>query len=268
MLSISLYRIPFLLHKNYKKVLSLTYRKRSKDNLFAKRIPPSDFVFDEKVADVFDDMILRSIPGYSTIVDMIGGFAESYHKSGTKIYDLGCSLGGATFEISKRLEGQDFSLIAVDNSRAMIERLKQRKIQLGSSAKEIEIQCEDISNTKVEDASVVVLNFTLQFLPIPLRHELITRIHDGLVPGGILVMSEKIAFKDEILNSLIIEMYHKFKESNGYSKLEISQKRLALENILTPESLDTHQSRLKSIGFQTFSVWFQCLNFASMLAIK
>ena len=246
----------------------MTYRKISKDNLFAKRIPPRDFVFDEKVAGVFDDMILRSIPGYKTIVDMIGGFGELYHKPGTKIYDLGCSLGGVTFEISKRLEGKDFSLVAVDNSRAMIERLKQRKIQLGSSAKEIEIQCEDISKTKIENASIVVLNFTLQFLPIPLRHELIARIRDGLVPGGVLVMSEKIAFKDEILNNLIIDMYHKFKESKGYSKLEISQKRLALENILIPESLDTHQNRLKSIGFQTFSVWFQCLNFASMLAVK
>ena len=243
-------------------------RYRSKDALFARRVPSSDFVFDEKVADVFDDMILRSIPGYMTIIDMIGAFAELYYKPGSKIYDLGCSLGGATFEITKRLKGKDFSLVAVDKSKAMVEKLNQRKAEVGALADAITIQCEDISETTVENASVVVLNFTLQFLPVAHRQELITRIHDGLLPGGILVMSEKIIFQDENINRLFIDMYHKFKESNGYSKLEISQKRLALRNILIPETLDIHRNRLINSGFQSFEVWFQCLNFASVLAIK
>ena len=243
-------------------------RNTSKDNLFAKRVPPSDFVFDEKVANVFDDMILRSVPGYKTIVEMIGVFAERYYQPRTKIYDLGCSLGGATFEINKRLQGEDFSLVAVDKSRAMIEKLEQRKIKLSACTDAINIRCEDISETRVENASLVILNFTLQFLPIALRQELITRIYDGLLPGGVLVMSEKIVFQDEQLNQLFIDMYHKYKESNGYSKLEISQKRLALEDVLIPESIDTHWNRVASSGFKSFNVWFQCLNFASMLSIK
>ena len=243
-------------------------RNTSKDNLFAKRVPPSDFVFDEKVANVFDDMILRSVPGYKTIVEMIGVFAERYYRPKTKIYDLGCSLGGATFEINKRLQGEDFSLVAVDKSRAMIEKLEQKKIKLSACTDAINIRCEDISETRVENASLVILNFTLQFLPIALRQELITRIYDGLLPGGVLVMSEKIVFQDEQLNQLFIDMYHKYKESNGYSKLEISQKRLALEDVLIPESIDTHRNRLASSGFKYFNVWFQCLNFASMLSIK
>ena len=246
----------------------MTYGKTSKDELFARKIPTSDFVFDEKVADVFDDMILRSIPGYKTIIDMIGVLAERYHKPGSKIYDLGCSLGGATFEISKRLKGKDFSLVAVDKSSAMVERLRQRSAQVGSSEESIKILCEDISDTKIENASIVVLNFTLQFIPISLRRELITHIYDGLLPGGILIMSEKIVFQDKDLDRVIIEMYHKFKESNGYSKLEIRQKKRALEDILIPELIDTHQSRLLSCGFRSFGVWFQCLNFASMLSIK
>ncbi len=243
-------------------------RNTSKDDLFAKRVAPSDFAFDEKVANVFDDMILRSVPGYKTIVEMIGVFAERYHQPGSKIYDLGCSLGGATFEVNKQLQGKDFSLVAVDKSRAMIERLTQRKIKLGAYTDAINIRCEDISETRVENASVVILNFTLQFLPIAFRKELITRIYDGLLPGGVLVMSEKIVFRDENLNHLFIDMYHKYKESNGYSKLEISQKRIALEDVLIPESIDTHRNRVATSGFKSFNVWFQCLNFASMLSIK
>jgi len=54
----------------------------------------------------------------------------------------------------------------------------------------------------------------------------------------------------------------------GYSKLEISQKRAALENVLLPETLEAHRSRLDTIGFDAVDVWFQCFNFASMVAFK
>ena len=87
-------------------------------------------------------------------------------------------------------------------------------------------------------------------------------------PGGVLIISEKIIFPDEKLNQLFIEMYHSFKENRGYSKLEISQKRTALEKVLLPETLDLHRDRLQKIGFQSVDVWFQCFNFASMVTFK
>jgi len=242
--------------------------KKLKDDLFTKRIPQGDFVFDERVADVFDDMIVRSIPGYETIISTIGRFSRKYYKSNTRIYDLGCSLGGATFEICKQLDEMDLDLIAVDNSEAMIERLTERKAIFGHMGERIKIEFQDIQDTVIENASVVILNFTLQFIPIERRDELIKRIYNGLIPGGILVISEKIVIDGECLNSLFIEMYHKFKESNGYSELEISQKRLALENILKPEPISAHKSRHISAGFQSFEVWFQYLNFASMISFK
>jgi tRNA (cmo5U34)-methyltransferase len=115
---------------------------------------------------------------------------------------------------------------------------------------------------------VVVLNFTLQFIAPEKRSELIQRIQAGLKPGGILIISEKIVFPDASLNELFIDMYHGFKETMGYSKLEISRKRAALENVLVPETLDTHRQRLQQAGFDSVDVWFQCFNFASMVAIK
>tara|TARA_Y100000766_G_C18715540_1_gene511275 strand:- start:12 stop:764 length:753 start_codon:yes stop_codon:yes gene_type:complete len=247
---------------------SLTFKSSSKDNLFARRIPSNDFVFDDRVADVFEDMIVRSVPGYKTIISMIGVFAERYHQPGSQIYDLGCSLGQATFKVCEQLEGRDFSIIAIDNSEPMIKRLEKRKAEGKPSSKLISIRCEDINDTRIEEASVVILNFTLQFLPLKHRYALIKKIYEGLLPGGVLVMSEKIVLADDDLNDLLIDMYHRFKESKGYSKLEISQKRLALENVLTPESIDAHRHRSILAGFRSFEVWFQCFNFASMLAIK
>ena len=114
----------------------------------------------------------------------------------------------------------------------------------------------------------MILNFTLQFIPPADRKALIEKIYAGMNPGGILIISEKIIFTDELLNKLLIDSYHQFKEGMGYSKLEISQKRTALENVLIPETLDEHKKRMRSSGFGTFEVWFQCFNFASMVGIK
>lgn len=240
----------------------------NRDQIFAQKILPGDFVFDKQVANVFDDMINRSVPGYSTIIAMIGVLAERYCQEQSTIYDLGCSLGGATLAAAERVKCADYSILAVDNSAAMIEKLKTGLAQLPAFSSHIQCRCEDLLDTDISNASVVILNFTLQFIPLAERVGLLEKIFQGMKPGAVLIISEKIVFPDEKLNELFIEMYHSFKENMGYSKLEISQKRAALENVLLPESIAVHRDRLKHIGFHSFDVWFQCFNFASMLAFK
>ena len=229
---------------------------------------PGDFVFDAKVANVFEDMINRSIPGYSTIITMIGVLAERYCQANSTIYDLGCSLGGASFAVLNRIQREDIELIAVDNSKAMIEKLKEAVTDNIKNSRKLSCQCEDILDTDISNASVVILNFTLQFIPVEQRTELLKKVFAGMRVGGILIISEKITFPDKKLNQLFIEMYHSFKENMGYSKLEIARKRAALENVLLPETLETHKTRLTQIGFRSFDAWFQCFNFASMVAFK
>ncbi|PCI76568.1 MAG: carboxy-S-adenosyl-L-methionine synthase CmoA [SAR86 cluster bacterium] len=246
----------------------MTEPTQNKDRIFAETKLPGDFVFDEKVASVFEDMINRSIPGYSTIIAMIGVLAEEYCQEQSRIYDLGCSLGGATLAAADRVKCQDFSTIAIDNSAAMIDRLQTKLKSMPRLASKIECRCENLCDSEITDASVVVLNFTLQFIPLAERASLLSKIYAGMKPGGVLIISEKITFPDEKLNQLFIEMYHSFKENMGYSKLEISQKRAALEKVLLPETLDVHRDRLQKIGFQSVDVWFQCFNFASMVAFK
>jgi len=88
------------------------------------------------------------------------------------------------------------------------------------------------------------------------------------LPGGVLILSEKIKFADAEQQALMTELYMEFKRANGYSELEISQKRSALENVLLPDTLETHQERLKLAGFSESLVWFQNFVFASILAVK
>ena len=159
----------------------------------------------------------------------------------------------------------------------MTSRLSAKLAALGSSGsgdsgnkKTNRIDCrhEDLRESKIEDASMVILNFTLQFIEPAAREALIRKIYDGMRPGGLLVISEKIQFPDPALNELFIDLYHRFKETQGYSKLEISQKRAALENVLIPETLAAHRERLNGAGFDSVDTWFQCFNFASMVAFK
>ncbi len=223
------------------------------------------FAFDEQVVEVFPDMIQRSVPGYATIIAMTGVMAGRYAKDGSHCYDLGCSLGASSLAIARETAERDIRLIGVDNSAAMIERCRDYCRQSNTT---IELRCEAIQDTEISNASVVVLNFTLQFVPERERQALCQRISDAMRPGGILILSEKIKFADDHLQELNTELHHAFKRANGYSEMEVAQKRSALENVLIPETLSQHQQRLKSCGFSSVDVWFQCFNFASMVAIK
>ncbi len=244
------------------------------DRMYAdNRAEVPRFIFDERVVNVFPDMINRSVPGYSAIIVMIGELAARYAQTGSRCYDLGCSLGGATFTMAKKIETPNVELIAVDSSTAMIEKLavliqEEQKANQIHTDTTITLIKDDILNIEISNASVVVLNFTLQFIPIELRSKLLAKIAKGMRPGGVLVLSEKIGFKDESYESLMTDMHHFFKAHNGYSQLEIAQKRSALEDVLVTETLEQHQLRLLENGFLNPTLWFQCFNFASLLAFK
>ncbi len=227
-----------------------------------------DFQFDERVVAVFPDMIQRSVPGYGMIISNIGILAAKYAQAGSHCYDLGCSLGAASLAMRQRIAAPDCDIISVDNSLAMIERARELLALDTESTVPVTMICADLQNVTIENASVVVLNFTLQFIPLAQRLALIQRIYAGLRPGGILILSEKIAFSEPERRQFHEELHHDFKRANGYSDLEISQKRSALEKVMIPETLACHKKRLKSAGFSASELWFQCFNFASLVAIK
>jgi tRNA (cmo5U34)-methyltransferase len=238
------------------------------DNIYANPLAQvGPFVFDQTVVDVFPDMIKRSVPGYATIINMIGNLAERYVQPDSLCYDLGCSLGAATLAMRHRIQTANTRIIGVDNSTAMLERCQQ-VIAADSGEIPVDLRCNNIQDVAIERASMVVLNFTLQFIPIEQRLSVLTHIYQGLLPSGVLILSEKVAFDDLPHHELMIELHHNFKRSNGYSELEIARKRSAIENVLIPETLASHRQRLRQAGFGSVDVWFQCFNFASMIAIK
>ena len=239
-----------------------------RDTIYADPLSETGlFTFDDNVARVFPDMIRRSVPGYSTIVAMTGLLAGRYATPGSTLYDLGCSLGASTLAMRQNLRQADCSIIAVDNSPAMLERCASL-MATDTHETPVSVLCSDLQDVTVTNASVVVLNFTLQFVPLESRDQVIRGIYQGLRPGGIMVLSEKVSFEDPHLDELNIDLHHQFKRSNGYSDLEIARKRNALENVLRPETLNKHRERIFGAGFSSCDVWFQCFNFASLVALK
>ncbi len=242
--------------------------ERRKDTLYAiPQEPLADFAFDERVAAVFPDMIRRSVPGYGTLCGQLGLIAGEHAQANSQLYDLGCSLGAATLAMRRRVSQPGCRIIAIDSSAAMVERCRET-IEADNAPTPVEVVCADIRDTTIERASVVVMNFTLQFIEPAQRLSLLRGIHHGLLPGGVLLLAEKLCFTDSTEQALLERLHLAFKRANGYSELEISQKRSALERVLIPDTLEQHRTRLQEAGFAQVHPWFQSFNFAALIACK
>ena len=244
------------------------------DRVFAEPLDSIQrFAFNDDVASVFGDMIERSVPGYRSIVTQTGLLAARFAKPESHCYDLGCSLGDSAFAMRHQIgklpaaTKSSIRIVAVDNSTAMLSRL-QHKLELNQTDVDMQLIEADITELDYKPCSVAVLNFTLQFIPLDRRQTLIDELAEQMLSGGALILSEKIRFDDDKQQRLHTDMYENFKRTNGYSDLEISQKRDALENVLIPETLNAHKARLLNAGFSSVEVWFQCFNFLSMVALK
>ncbi|MDU8456174.1 MULTISPECIES: carboxy-S-adenosyl-L-methionine synthase CmoA [Pseudomonas syringae group] len=241
------------------------------DRIFAQPLTQvPDFAFNEDVVRVFPDMIKRSVPGYPTIVENLGVLAAQFAQPETVLYDLGSSLGAVTQALRRHVRSEGCEVIAIDNSSAMVERCREYLNAQNSMFQEllpVQVIEGDILALEFKPASVVALNFTLQFIAPEQRLTLLGRIRDALVPGGALILSEKLRFDDEQEHALLTDLHIAFKRANGYSDLEIAQKRSAIENVMKPDSLEEHRQRLLAAGFSKVVPWFQCLNFTSLIAL-
>lgn len=240
----------------------------SQDRIFAEMAAEAgSFEFNDDVAEVFPDMLRRSIPGYEASIRAIGTLASHYVQPGSRCYDLGCSLGAATLAMQQNISVPGCQIIAVDQAPAMIQRCREI-IAASDSDVDVSIVEDDVRQITIEQASMVVMNYTLQFLSLEERDAMIGNIFDGLNDGGILVLSEKVLDEDDEVEKLLVAMHDEFKRQNAYSDLEISRKRTALENVLIPETISMHRTRLENAGFRHVGIWLRQFNFVSIIATK
>ncbi|MBM3416048.1 MAG: carboxy-S-adenosyl-L-methionine synthase CmoA [Bacteroidetes bacterium] len=239
-----------------------------KDEVFREEIEkPGDFKFGANVANVFDDMVNRSVPFYAEIQRMMAELAANHAAEGSFVYDLGCSTGTTLIGMDTMVD-PNIRFIGVDDSQEMLDKCKSKLMELGCS-RPYELRCADLSKgIRIENASVVVLCLTLQFVRPIYREQVLKNIFDGLNPGGVLILVEKILAEESQFNRDFIDYYYNYKRRNNYSELEISQKREALENVLVPYKLSENITLLRDQGFHHCEVFFKWYNFAGLVATK
>jgi len=240
----------------------------SKDEIFNDKLDCiGDFNFSEKVASVFDDMLNRSVPFYQEIQRMIAELAFDFAVDGTNIYDLGCSTGTTLLNLNRGI-GNKVKYIGIDYSEDMLEKCRKNLYEKGFSG-ERELICADLNKgIHVENASVILMVLTLQFIRPLYRDKLIESIFRGINDNGCLILVEKVLGEDSLFNRLFIEYYYDMKRRSGYSELEISQKRESLENVLIPYKLLENRELLLQQGFRYCDVFFKWYNFCGMVAVK
>jgi len=238
-----------------------------KDTLFNVDCVPEDFVFNERVVEVFDDMIDRSIPFYREVIQASAQLLDTFLSPGDTVYDLGCATGTSLLLFSRLLHHKNLHFIGLDTSEPMLHKARL-KAELYGKQGSISFAFEDITTFNHPGAGGVILNYTLQFIRPLQRQAFLARICDNLQPGGVLLISEKVISHDPRLNREYIAIYHEFKKSRGYSELEIAKKREALENILIPFSVDENKAMLTKAGFASVETYFRWFNFASFVAVK
>jgi len=238
-----------------------------RDTLFHIEKVEEDFVFNERVVEVFDDMLDRSIPFYHSVIEASAQLLDRFLNPGEVVYDLGCATGTSLLEFSRLLDHKKLHFIGIDNSSLMLEKAGL-KAELFSKQNCLSFLLEDITSFSHSGADAIILNYTLQFIRPLQREDFLRRLYRNLRPGGILLLSEKVLSQDRRLNREFIEIYHHFKKSRGYSELEIAKKREALENVLIPFTTDENRTMLEKSGFAPVESFFQWFNFASFIAVK
>jgi len=240
---------------------------QAKDEVFREVESVTDFNFGEKVASVFDDMLDRSVPFYQEMQRMIGEMATDFAVPGTNIYDLGCSTGNTLLNLD-RCVPRDVRFIGVDYSEEMLKRCRDKLSQQGLG-RDCELVCSDLNQgVAVQNASMVLMVLTLQFVRPLHRDALIKTILQGLNENGCLILIEKVLGEDSIFNRLFIKYYYDLKKRHGYSEMEIAKKREALENVLVPYQLKENQEMLHRAGFRYVDVFFKWYNFCGLVALR
>ena len=238
-----------------------------RDTLFNIKTVEEDFTFNERVVEVFDDMLDRSIPFYRQVIDGQAKLLDDFLEPGDSVYDLGCSTGTTLLELARLLESKKLQFVGIDNSSPMLDKARL-KAELYRKQQSLSFLLEDITEFSHADARCIILNYTMQFIRPLQRESFLQRLFHTLRPGGIILISEKVITHDRRLNRAFIDIYHQFKKNRGYSELEIARKREALENVLIPFTIEENKTMLKKSGFKSIETYFQWFNFTALIAIK
>jgi tRNA (cmo5U34)-methyltransferase len=240
-----------------------------RDELFRTKEDVRDFVFDQSVAGVFDDMLNRSVPFYRETQRMAVELGTQFLESGGTVYDVGCSTGNTLVGFLKAVPAdQPVRFVGLEPSPSMRQRVTEKLAALGGDERVTVLPDPIESFERLEDARVILMLYTLQFVRPLFRGRVLRMCQESLTPGGCLILAEKILADNSALSRLYIDLYHDYKRRAGYSGDEVVRKREALENVLVPYRDSENLAMLAEAGFSVVDHVFRWYNFTVYLALK
>ena len=243
-----------------------TLEPHEKDRLFAEGPYPVPFAFNQEVAEVFDDMVSRSVPLYQEVQLNLLEWAHALLPERAAVYDLGCSTG-TTLSLLGSYLPQTLDLTGVDSSPPMLAKARA-KLRGLDPRHTLTLANLDILEMSLVPCDMVIMNYTLQFIPVRSRLALLQKIYASLKPGGVFFLSEKVRSLSPLCQELNMGIYENFKRRAGYSQTEIARKKAALDHVLVPLSVEDTCQLLKSCGFHHTEILIKWNSFVSLLAIK
>ena len=227
--------------------------------------PGEKWDFDDSVTRVFRDMLKRSIPQYEVMRRAVFDLGRSFVQPGTELVDLGCSRGDSLAPFVD-VFGGDCRYLGLEVSEPMLTVARERfrrEIEAGW----VRIERADLRSAYPDMAASLTLSvLTLQFLPPEHRLRILQDIRQRTVPGGALILVEKVLGADAELDALMVDLYHQLKTQHGYSREEVERKRLSLQGVLIPFTARRNDELLRSAGFERVDCFWRWMNFAGWIA--
>lgn len=230
-------------------------------------LPVGSWTFDAEVADVFSDMLKRSIPNYEIMRELVFDIAVRTTPADSYVVDLGCSNGESLAPLVRHL-GERNRYIGVDASEPMVAAARERfREEINKNLVEIQQLDLRVDYPKV-NAGVTLSILTLQFVPINYRQLLCHKIYASTLQRGVFLLVEKVIGETDHIDNLMIRWYEEKKARSGYSSLEIAEKRKSLEGVLVPLKPSWNLQLLREAGFRKIDCFWRCMNFAGWIAVK
>lgn len=225
-------------------------------------MPKGKWVFDDEVAQCFDEMLKRSIPNYETMRELVYNVGRHYVKDGAAVMDIGCSNGNAALPFVKTFNNQ---FILCDVSESFLDLCRKGF----KEHKNVQIINHDLRNGVPDVQSCLILSIlTIQFTPIEYRQKVINSVYEHLQPGGAFIFVEKLLGTTYDIDSVLVDEYYELKRENQYTQEQIHAKRKSLEGVLVPITESWNVDLLRSAGFKKIDCFWRYLNFAGYLAVK
>jgi tRNA (cmo5U34)-methyltransferase len=229
--------------------------------------PGSRWVFDDEVANCFDNMLARSIPQYQVMREAAFELGKQFVQSGTSIVDLGCSRGEALAPYIREF-GVNNRYIGVEVSGPMAQAARDRfDVHIRNGIVDIREIDLNVDYPKAK-SSLTLSILTAQFIPIEYRQRVIRSVYCNTVEGGVFLIVEKVLGSTAGIDEQMVARYYDMKKKNGYSLADIDRKRHSLEGVLVPVTAHWNEELLRSAGFSEVDCFWRWMNFAGWIAIK